>query len=68
MAAISNKDGKLLKSKEERQARWKEHFEGVLNRETQPNPPMDEEMGEGSWTSTRSHQQRRKSRGWCRLS
>ena len=26
MALITNKDGKLLKSKEERQARWKEYF------------------------------------------
>ena len=35
--AITNKDGNLLKSKEERQARWKEHFEEVLNREAPPN-------------------------------
>ena len=39
------KDGKLLKSKEERQARWK-NFEGVFNREAPPNPPTDEEMEE----------------------
>ena len=26
MAAVTNNDGKLLKSKEERQARWKEYF------------------------------------------
>ena len=45
-AAITNKDVKLLKSKEERQARWKEHFEEVLNREAPPNPPTDEEMEE----------------------
>ena len=37
MVAITNKDGKLLKSKEERQARWKEHFEEVLNKEAPPN-------------------------------
>lgn len=45
-AAITNKDGKLLKSKEGRLARWKEHFEAVLNREGLPNPLTDEEMGE----------------------
>ena len=46
MAAITNMDGKLLKSKEERQTRWKEHFEGVLNREALPNILTDKEMGE----------------------
>ena len=40
-------EGKLLKSKERMQARWKEHFEGVLIREAQPNPSTDEEVGEG---------------------
>ena len=45
-AAIINKDDKLLKSKAERQARWKEHFEEVLNGEAPPNPPTDEEMEE----------------------
>lgn len=45
-AAITNKDGKLLKSKEGRLTRWKEHFEAVLNREGLPNPLTDEEMGE----------------------
>lgn len=46
-AAITNKDGKRLKSKEERQARCKEHFKGFLNREAPPNPPTDEEVEEG---------------------
>ena len=46
-AAVTNKEGILLKSEEERQERWKEHFEGVLNREAPPNPPTDEEVGEG---------------------
>ena len=35
-----------IKSKEERQARWKEHFERVLNGGKPPNPPTDEEMEE----------------------
>ena len=26
-AAVTNKEGRVLKSKEERKARWKEHFE-----------------------------------------
>ena len=46
-AAVTNNEGRLLKSKAEMQARWKEHFEGVLNREAPPNPPTDEEVGEG---------------------
>ena len=46
-AAVTNKEGRLLNSKEKRQARWKEHLEGVLNREAPPNSPTDEEVGEG---------------------
>ena len=45
-AAITNKDDMLLKSKEETQVRWKEHFEEVLNGEAPPNPPTDEEIEE----------------------
>lgn len=45
-AAITNKDGNLLNSKEGRLARWKEHFEAVLNREGLPNSLTDVEMGE----------------------
>ena len=36
-AAVKNKNGDLLKNKEARMERWKEHFEEVLNR----NPPED---------------------------
>ncbi len=45
-AAITNTDWKLLKSKEERKAIWKEHFERVLNRGAPQNLPTDEEMEE----------------------
>lgn len=33
-AAIKSRDVKLLKSREARLARWKDHFEKVLNRDT----------------------------------
>lgn len=32
-AAVKSKDGELLKSKEGRFVRWKEHFKKVLNKE-----------------------------------
>ena len=47
MYAITNKDGQLLNSEEGRQAKWKENFEAVLNREAPPNPPTDEQVEEG---------------------
>nr|KAG5687784.1 hypothetical protein BaRGS_025678 [Batillaria attramentaria] len=45
-AAVKSKDGELLKNKEARLKRWKEHFEEVLNRDTPDFPPHDED-GEG---------------------
>ena len=45
-AAVKSKDGGLLKNKETRLARWKEHFEEVLNRDTPDSPPKDEESTE----------------------
>lgn len=41
--AVQSKDGELLKNKEARMARWKEHFEEVLNRNTPESPPRDED-------------------------
>lgn len=43
-AAVKNKDGELLKSKEARLSRWKEQFEEVLNRATPESPPEDESI------------------------
>ncbi|XP_018015247.1 uncharacterized protein LOC108672131 [Hyalella azteca] len=43
-AAVKSVNGELLKSKEARMARWKEHFQEVLNREAPEEPP--EEVGE----------------------
>jgi len=42
-AAVKSKDGELLKNKEARLARWKEHFEEVLNRDTPKSPMNDNE-------------------------
>ena len=44
--AVLDKDGNVLSSKEEIQARWTEHFKEILNREEPVNPIfMDEENG-----------------------
>ena len=41
--AVLDKDGNVLSSKEEIQARWTEHFKEILNREEPVNPIfMDE--------------------------
>nr|KAG5709173.1 hypothetical protein BaRGS_028629 [Batillaria attramentaria] len=45
-AAVKSKDGELLKNKEARLKRWKEHFEEVLNRDKPDFPPQDND-GEG---------------------
>jgi hypothetical protein len=42
-AAVKSKNGELLKSKEARLVRWKEHFQEVLNRDTPEEPPQEEE-------------------------
>ena len=42
-AAVNSKDGELLKSKEERQNRWAEHFQEVLNREAPASPPQEDD-------------------------
>lgn len=42
-AAVKGKEGKLLKSKSDRLARWKEHFQEVLNREAPDQPPEEGE-------------------------
>lgn len=42
-AAVKSKDGELLKSKEGRFARWKEHFKKVLNKEISESPPQEEQ-------------------------
>ena len=44
-AAVKNKNGDLLKSKEARMERWKERFEEVLNRNP-PEEPAGEESNE----------------------
>ncbi|XP_062604700.1 uncharacterized protein LOC134266492 [Saccostrea cucullata] len=41
-AVVKSKDGELLKNKGARLARWREHFEEVLNRDTPESPPQDE--------------------------
>lgn len=41
-AAVKSMNGELLKSKEARMARWKEHFQEVLNREAPEEPPLEE--------------------------
>ena len=46
VSAVKSKDGELLKNKEARLARWKEHFEEILNRNTPDSPPQDEESTE----------------------
>jgi hypothetical protein len=43
-ATVKSVNGELLKSKEARMARWKEHFQEVLDREAPEEPP--EEVGE----------------------
>ena len=45
-AAVKDKNGELLKNKEARLARWKEHFEEVLNRDAPDSPPEEEEREE----------------------
>ena len=45
-AAIKDEEGELLKNKEARLKRWKEHFEKVLNREAPEDPPEEEEAPE----------------------
>jgi len=40
---VKSKNGELLKNKEVRLARWKEHFQEVLNREAPEEPPHEEE-------------------------
>jgi len=45
-AAVKSKTGVVLKSKEDRLNRWKQHFEEVLNRE-QIHEPITEEEAEG---------------------
>lgn len=42
-AAVKSKDGDQLKSKEGRFARWKEHFNKVLNKENSESPPQEEQ-------------------------
>lgn len=42
-AAVKSKDEELLKSKEGRFARWKEHFKKVLNKEISESPPQEEQ-------------------------
>lgn len=42
-AAVKRKDGELLKSKDARLTRWKEHFEEVLNREIPESTPQEEQ-------------------------
>jgi hypothetical protein len=39
---VKKVNGELLKSKEARMARWKEHFQEVLNREAPEEPPQEE--------------------------
>ena len=45
-AAVKNKNGKLLKNKEARLERWKEHFQDVLHRNAPNEPPEEEEETE----------------------
>ena len=44
IVAVTNKERKILKRKEVRQARWKRHFQKVLDREAPPNPTTDEKI------------------------
>jgi len=42
-AAVKSKNGDLLKSKEARAERWKEHFHEVLNRDPPEQPPEEDD-------------------------
>ena len=45
-AAVKDKGGKLLKNKEAKIARWKEHFQEILNRDKPDEPPQEEVVEE----------------------
>jgi len=47
---VQDKDGNLLSSKEDIQARWTEHFQEILNREAPSNPITEEEDGGDEFT------------------